>query len=228
MSANPQAALDALRSVPEPPRARYVDNQWDGTVPLPGTVDDSFARWQAEVARLSTHYDPAADCLLKDALGLAGEVGEVVELIKKKRSLSRTAPRRRQAARRGRRRAVVPHRPVRAVWVHPRGRSASERGQAPRSLPQRLRQGRRCAVRPNTIADFWSRVRRGRGCWLWVAETRARGEANGWSKLTSSEVRHIRALADRAALRQADIAARFGVTQGVVSKIKRRALWAHV
>ena len=64
---------------------RYVDNTWDGVVPLPGTIDDSFRRWQAEVSRLSTHYDPNADCLVKNALGLAGEVGEVVELIKKDR-----------------------------------------------------------------------------------------------------------------------------------------------
>jgi hypothetical protein len=158
----------------------------------------------------------------------------------------------------------------------------------------------------NTLADFWTRVKRGPGCWLWVArldrygygvfrlngktrkahrvayaaargepdgalfvchrcdvracvnpahlflgtnadntadrqrkgrqavgertrpETRARGEANGWSKLTRRDVRRIRAMADRAVLRQRDIGVRFGVTQGVVSKIKRRVLWAHV
>lgn len=59
-------------------------------------------------------------------------------------------------------------------------------------------------------------------------ETRAKGEANGSSKLTRSDVRRIRRLATRGTQRQADIGRRFGVTQGVVSKIKRRALWAHL
>lgn len=45
----------------------------------------TFAAWEAEVARLGKHYDPNADTAVKDALGLAGEVGEVVELIKKDR-----------------------------------------------------------------------------------------------------------------------------------------------
>lgn len=45
----------------------------------------TFAAWEAEVARISKHYDPNADMAIKDALGLAGEVGEVVELIKKDR-----------------------------------------------------------------------------------------------------------------------------------------------
>jgi hypothetical protein len=161
-------------------------------------------------------------------------------------------------------------------------------------------------LRPNTLQDFWSRVRRGRGCWLWLAnrdkdgygrfqfngrmrkahrvayasvygepqeglcvchrcdvrncvnprhlflgtnventadrqrkgrqatgartrpECRARGEACGTSKLTARDVLRIRRLAERSTLRQADIGARFGVSQGVVSKIKRRASWAHV
>jgi hypothetical protein len=59
-------------------------------------------------------------------------------------------------------------------------------------------------------------------------ETRAKGESNGCSKLTRGEVLRIRRLSDAGLLRQADIGFMFGVTQGVVSKIKRRALWAHV
>lgn len=45
----------------------------------------TFAAWETEVARLGKHYDPSVDTAVKDALGLAGEVGEVVELIKKDR-----------------------------------------------------------------------------------------------------------------------------------------------
>lgn len=44
-----------------------------------------FAEYQAEVARCSVHPTPGADVVVKDALGLAGEVGEVVELVKKAR-----------------------------------------------------------------------------------------------------------------------------------------------
>jgi NTP pyrophosphatase (non-canonical NTP hydrolase) len=47
--------------------------------------DATFAEYQAEVARCSAHPTPGADVMVKDALGLAGEVGEVVELIKKAR-----------------------------------------------------------------------------------------------------------------------------------------------
>jgi NTP pyrophosphatase (non-canonical NTP hydrolase) len=46
---------------------------------------ETFAAWHAEVARCGKHYDPNADIVVKDALGLAGEVGEVVDLIKKDR-----------------------------------------------------------------------------------------------------------------------------------------------
>lgn len=57
-----------------------VSPGWDA----PSTID-SFAAWHAEVARLGKHYDPAADTIIKDCLGLAGEVGEVVDIIKKDR-----------------------------------------------------------------------------------------------------------------------------------------------
>lgn len=45
----------------------------------------TFEEWQAEVARCSAHPDMFVDCMVKDALGLAGETGEVVELVKKAR-----------------------------------------------------------------------------------------------------------------------------------------------
>jgi NTP pyrophosphatase (non-canonical NTP hydrolase) len=44
-----------------------------------------FAEYQLEVARCSAHPTPGADLVVKDTLGLAGEVGEVVELVKKAR-----------------------------------------------------------------------------------------------------------------------------------------------
>ena len=70
MSANPQAALDAQRSTPsyDPPAPRL-----------------SFDEYAREVARCSVHPVPGTDLLVKDALGLAGEAGEVVELVKKAR-----------------------------------------------------------------------------------------------------------------------------------------------
>jgi NTP pyrophosphatase (non-canonical NTP hydrolase) len=46
---------------------------------------DSFDAWQREVARCSVHPTEGTDLMVKDALGLAGETGEVVELIKKAR-----------------------------------------------------------------------------------------------------------------------------------------------
>lgn len=45
----------------------------------------SFHHYQDEVSRTSKHPDAHADLVVKDALGLAGEAGEVVELIKKAR-----------------------------------------------------------------------------------------------------------------------------------------------
>lgn len=45
----------------------------------------TFDQWHASVRRCGKHYDPNADVVLKDALGIAGEAGEVVELIKKDR-----------------------------------------------------------------------------------------------------------------------------------------------
>lgn len=52
----------------------------------------------------------------------------------------------------------------------------------------------------------------------------AKGEASGPSKLNPDKVRAIRASAET----QCAIAAKYGVCQALVSKIKRRDLWKHV
>lgn len=58
-------------------------------------------------------------------------------------------------------------------------------------------------------------------------ERRPRGESSTSAKLTEGEVRQIRAL--RATGRKlADIAAEFGVSHELVSKIARREIWKHV
>lgn len=59
-------------------------------------------------------------------------------------------------------------------------------------------------------------------------ETRARGEQAALSVLTANQVEQIRELCTRGELRQRDIGELFGVTQGTVSKIKRRVVWTHV
>lgn len=57
-----------------------------------------------------------------------------------------------------------------------------------------------------------------------LAHPRARGERNGNSKLTLVDVISIRKI--NAPQRQ--IAEKFGVTQAIISKIKRREVWANV
>jgi hypothetical protein len=54
-------------------------------------------------------------------------------------------------------------------------------------------------------------------------ETR-RGARNGRAKLSADDVASVRAALSRGD-RQVDIAARFGVKQSAISKIKRGALW---
>lgn len=44
-----------------------------------------FDDYQTEVARCAAHPVPGTDLVIKDTLGLAGEVGEIVEIIKKAR-----------------------------------------------------------------------------------------------------------------------------------------------
>lgn len=58
-------------------------------------------------------------------------------------------------------------------------------------------------------------------------ECRARGERQGSAKLTASQVGQILDLLD-AGERQVVIAARFGVGQAEISRIKRGTKWAHI
>lgn len=53
-----------------------------------------------------------------------------------------------------------------------------------------------------------------------------KGEKNGISKLTEKSVREIRALSG--VLPQREIAAKFGVHQGVIHRVIKRKAWAHV
>jgi hypothetical protein len=53
------------------------------------------------------------------------------------------------------------------------------------------------------------------------------GEKNGNRKLSASEARQIRDLADARALPQKYIAAMYGVSFPTVSAIKARRLWRH-
>lgn len=61
-----------------------------------------------------------------------------------------------------------------------------------------------------------------------VALTRHIGEDSGAAKLTDNQVREIRAAYSAGAATQVALAARYGVTQGSVSKICRRATWTHI
>lgn len=57
-----------------------------------------------------------------------------------------------------------------------------------------------------------------------LAHPRARGERNGNAKLTAEIVRAIRASDES----QRKIATRYGVTQAIISKIKRNEVWTDV
>jgi hypothetical protein len=70
--------------------------------------------------------------------------------------------------------------------------------------------------------DKVAKGRQARGAAL--AHTRARGARNGNAKLTESDVLAIRG----AEAPQRALAKRFGVTQAIISKIKRREVWTHV
>lgn len=77
--------------------------------------------------------------------------------------------------------------------------------------------------------DMKRRGRQIRGGRHWVARNPivVRGERNPASRLTEGDVRAIRTkYADGA--RQVDLAAEFGITQGMVSSIIRRASWKHI
>jgi hypothetical protein len=58
-------------------------------------------------------------------------------------------------------------------------------------------------------------------------ETTARGERNGWARLTADDIREMRRLRDEGWL-QKDLARKFNTPQTNVSRIIRRRAWAHV
>lgn len=59
-------------------------------------------------------------------------------------------------------------------------------------------------------------------------ERRARGEHNGWARLTEDDVRVIREAYATGQWRQVDLAERFGTPQTNISRIVNRRAWAHV
>ena len=60
--------------------------------------------------------------------------------------------------------------------------------------------------------------------WARIYTDKVRGEDNYLAKLTDDDVRAIRASSER----QVDLAARYGVVQTTISKVKLRKAWAHV
>jgi hypothetical protein len=59
-------------------------------------------------------------------------------------------------------------------------------------------------------------------------ECLARGERNGLAKLTPAAVKRIRRRYAEGGITQQMLAERVGVTASVISKVVRRALWAHI
>jgi hypothetical protein len=55
-----------------------------------------------------------------------------------------------------------------------------------------------------------------------------RGTRHGMSKLTESLVAEIRALHATGSFKQIDLAAKFGISQSIVSHVLRRETWTHV
>lgn len=75
----------------------------------------------------------------------------------------------------------------------------------------------------------WTHVPDEHPGWVYRAEhgKDAKGESNGNSRLTGQKVREIRARLD-AGVSQRKIAKEFGISQGLVWKIKVGATWAHI
>lgn len=71
------------------------------------------------------------------------------------------------------------------------------------------------------------RQQRGDDHWTRRQPVPTRGERNGCAKLTEADVRSIRAQA-AAGVSQYRLAKEFGVSQGLVSKVVRRANWRHL
>lgn len=115
--------------------------------------------------------------------------------------------------------------------------AAMETRQRPDGTVYRRRRCPECGLRAKTVEAFSEDVpyptakrRRKPGPQKGKAQpgvNRALGERNAASVLTAKDVRRLRQLAARGVL-QKDIAAKFGIAAGTVSRIVRRELWAHV
>lgn len=85
---------------------------------------------------------------------------------------------------------------------------------------------RKC-VRPNHLFigtqkdNFDDMVFKGRAVF-------ARGEAKNFAKLTEVAVRAIRAAYRPGEVRHKDLAAQYGVSQGLISMILARKIWTHI
>lgn len=113
-------------------------------------------------------------------------------------------------------RVVKAHRVAFALWVKaiPHGKQVLHSCDVPRCVrPSHLWLGSHA----DNMRDMF---RKGR-C------KRARGEANYNSKLTAKAVREVRAMRRNGETQQA-IANKFGVSQVLISKVLRGAIWAHV
>jgi len=66
------------------------------------------------------------------------------------------------------------------------------------------------------------------GYWRMHPERVPRGERNGVSKLTASDIVEIRALCASGAASQSALCARFGISSGQMSRIVTRKRWAHI
>lgn len=77
----------------------------------------------------------------------------------------------------------------------------------------------RLGTHAENMADMLAKGRDGHGV--------LSGESNPRARLTSAEVARIRAIYAAGGVRQKDVAAQFGITQAMVSRIVRGASWGH-
>ncbi len=105
-----------------------------------------------------------------------------------------------------------------------KGRQARGERHVSRTHPERVPRGERHGSRTHP-----ERLARGeRSGSRLHPERLKRGEEQWAAKLTEAKIVELRTLYADGGMRQVDLAERFGVTQGIVSKIVRGVLWRHV